>query len=61
MRDHQENTPPAQENIEAEEDAHARQTIFVQVDILASITEEEEDVEDEMSEFDGGKNFYSSD
>lgn len=49
MRDHQENTPPRQEDIEAED---AEEIIFLQDDLPAPMAEEDDD---EMDEFEEGK------
>lgn len=51
MCGHQENTPPQQDDIEAEE--YAIEIIFIQHDFLATIPEEEG--EDEMDELEEGK------
>lgn len=50
MRDHQENTPPRQEDIEAED---AEEVIFLQEDNVP-IPEDDED-DEEMDEFEEGK------
>lgn len=55
MREHQENTPPRQEDIEAED---AEEIIFLQEDLPAPIADEDEEVDDEMDEFEEGEQSF---